>query len=190
MSIETRRARIPTFPALETERLILRELTDADGPWYLVQFSRPETMDGQGYPAPPNLEAAIAEMHEFGVDLLERGAGVRWAWCRKADPTVVIGSGTLLDWEDEPESRAEIGYSLVPDAWGQGFATEALREIHRFAFEVMSLDRIEAFVFTDNQRSLAVLERLGYTKDELLPAHFEDAHGVLRDEWRLSIGRP
>jgi RimJ/RimL family protein N-acetyltransferase len=47
---------------------------------------------------------------------------------------------------------------------------------------VVSLDRIEAFVFTDNQRSLAVLERRGYTKDEPLPAHVEDVHGVLRDE--------
>lgn len=85
---------------------------------------------------------------------------------------------------------AEVGYSLEPAQWGHGYATEALIAIQRFGFEVMGLDRIDALVWVRNDRSIKVLERLGYVREELLRENFEDSTGSLRDEWRLVLSRP
>jgi ribosomal-protein-alanine N-acetyltransferase len=189
MTAEARKALVPTFPVLTTERLVLREFRDDDAPWYLEQFSRPEIVEGQGYAAPVGLAGALDEMHHYGIDLFRAGNGIRWAICPK-DASTPIGSCIFLDWQDEPVARVELGYSLDPAWWGQGFAGEALRAIQRFGFEVMRLQRIEALVWTANERSLKLLDRLGYVREELLHASFEDSTGFLRDEWRLVLTPP
>ena len=188
-----RHARIPTFPALDTERLHLRAFTDDDAPWYLEQFSRPETIEGQGYAPPEDLAGAIQEMHHYGEEPFRERRGIRWAICLRADDGTVspspIGSCALLDWEDGPPARAEIGYSLEPAHWGVGYASEALQAIQRFGFGVMGLDRIEALVWEHNDRSIKVLERLDYAPDELLRDSFRDSTGAMRNEWRYVLTR-
>ena len=100
-----RHARIPAFPALDTDRLHLRAFTDADAPWYLEQFSRPETIEGQGHAPPDGIAGAIEEMRHYGTILFEERRGVRWAICLRAEDGAVspvpIGSCALLDWENE-----------------------------------------------------------------------------------------
>jgi ribosomal-protein-alanine N-acetyltransferase len=189
-----RKARVPTFPELDTERLHLRALTDDDAPWYLTQFSRAETIEGQGYAPPDGIAGAIEEMREYGAVPFEEGRGVRWAICvLGADGTPAptpIGTCALLEWEDEPISRAELGYSLEPAHWGRGYATEAIEAIQRFGFDVMGLDHIEALVWEHNERSIRVLERLGYRRDAFLPESHRDATGTMRNEWRYVLERP
>ena len=194
MTAEARQALVPTFPVLETERLHLREFTDEDGPWYLEQFSRPETIEGQGYAAPADLAAAIEEMHHYGIDMFRAGNGIRWAICLKdaaglpsPTPCTPIGSVILMDWMDEPIARAELGYSLNPAYWGHGYASEAIAAAQRYGFEVMRLQRIEALVWERNERSMRVMERLGYAREELLRESFEDSTGFKRSEWRMVL---
>lgn len=194
MSAQTRKARVPVFPELATERLHLRAFTDDDAPWYLEQFSRPETIEGQGFAAPDGIAGAIEEMHRYGSEPFRQGTGIRWAIClRRPDgtpSTTPVGSCALLDWEDDPAGHAELGYSLEPAQWGHGYATEALRAIQRFGFDVMALDRIDALVWVGNDRSMKVLERLGYVRGELLRESFEDSTGSPRDEWRYTLLDP
>lgn len=57
--------------------------------------------------------------------------------------------------------HASTGYWLCPSVWGRGFATEALREILRFGFEVKNLDRIEAEHLVTNPSSGRVMEKVG-----------------------------
>jgi len=194
VSGEARRARVPVFPVLESERLHLRAFADEDAEWYLEQFSRPETVAGQGYAPPEDLQGAIDEMRHYGTIPFEERRGIRWAICLKEDggrpASTPIGSCALLDWEDGPPSRAELGYSLEPGHWGRGYANEAIETIQRFAFEVMALDRIEALVWDQNERSIKLLERLGYEREELLRDSFPDFTGALRSEWRYVLRRP
>ena len=175
-TFQRRLALIPSFPELDTERLHLRAFTDDDAPWYLEQFSRPETVEGQGYAPPDGLAGAIEEMHHYGDEPFRERRGIRWAICLKgpdgAPAPTPIGSCALLDWEDGPPSRAEVGYSLEPAHWGHGYVSEALQAIQQFGFEVMGLERIEALVWEHNDRSIQVLERLGYARDELLRDSF------------------
>ena len=58
-------------------------------------------------------------------------------------------------------------YSLLPDYWGQGYATEAVRGLIGYAFEELGLHRLEAGVATGNLASIRVLEKAGMTREGL-----------------------
>jgi ribosomal-protein-alanine N-acetyltransferase len=176
----------PTFPELFTERLVLRELTAADAPWYQEHFSRPEIVRGTGFPVPSDLAAAASELRAYVLDLFQQRSGFRWGITTREDAGL-IGSAGLFKWVDGPIHEAEIGYDLEPGAWGRGYMHEALLAILEFAFGRMMLEQVVALVFASNERSGRVLDRLGFVREALLSAHGEDEHGVLRDEWRFVL---
>jgi ribosomal-protein-alanine N-acetyltransferase len=57
--------------------------------------------------------------------------------------------------------RAEIGYALSSAFWNRGIMTEALREVIRFGFEAMELNRIEAKCVDENSASERVMIKCG-----------------------------
>ena len=66
------------FPALQTERLELREITMDDAEWFLAHFSTPEIVYGQGFAAPADIGAAREQLAQYIVDLFANGDGLRW----------------------------------------------------------------------------------------------------------------
>jgi RimJ/RimL family protein N-acetyltransferase len=65
------------------------------------------------------------------------------------------------------DRQVEIGWRLAREAWGQGFATEAAREVVRFAFDASGADlpALISFTATTNEPSRRVMRRLGMTHD-------------------------
>lgn len=63
--------------------------------------------------------------------------------------------------------KAEIYYSLHPDYWGNGYATESVKTVLAFGFQQLQLHRIEAGVATANSASIKVLERAGMQREGL-----------------------
>jgi ribosomal-protein-alanine N-acetyltransferase len=59
----------------------------------------------------------------------------------------------------------EIGWRLVRDAWGQGYASEAARAALADIFAHTDADEVISFTLPTNTRSLAVMARLGLTRD-------------------------
>ena len=74
----------------------------------------------------------------------------------------------------------EVGWTLHPDHWGRGFATEAGAEAIRYAFEDLDLDRIYSCILPGNEASQAVARRLGLELlEERTMAFFPSApHGI------------
>ena len=64
---------------------------------------------------------------------------------------------------------ADLGFALAVEYWGQGFATEAARAMVQFAFENLGVEEVDAICVQANDRSVGVLERLGFGKAECLP---------------------
>ncbi|AVI51570.1 GNAT family N-acetyltransferase [Pukyongia salina] len=62
-------------------------------------------------------------------------------------------------------NRAEIHYSLVPQFWGNGYATETVKAALTFGFNTLHLHRIEAGVAVDNIASVKVLEKAGMQRE-------------------------
>jgi len=89
--------------------------------------------------------------------------------------------------------QAEIGWCIDPAEEGHGYATEAVRELIRIAFEELGLRRLIANAFAANEASWRLMERVGmrrevYTVRESLHRSGEWMDGIgyalLRDEWK------
>jgi [ribosomal protein S5]-alanine N-acetyltransferase len=90
------------------------------------------------------------------------------------------------------------GYWFSPTVWGRGFATEALREILRFGFDVAGLERIEARHVIENPASGRVMEKAGLrhpTPQDLTDRDGDGmVPGIVRHltsaEWRQTSDKP
>jgi len=80
----------------------------------------------------------------------------------------LIGSVGLhnINWV---ERKAELGIMIgEPSFWGQGYGSDAVRQILRIAFEKMNLNRVYLRVFENNPRAIRVYEKCGFQKEGLL----------------------
>ena len=77
--------------------------------------------------------------------------------------------GEILLFGIRPEApQGEIGYWLCEDQQGQGIVTRAARALLAFAFDELGLERIELRCAVENQKSQAIAERLGFTREGTL----------------------
>ena len=95
-----------------------------------------------------------------------------------------------MDWgqlvEDQlPVGEIEIGYFLKRSAWGNGYATEAVERILRFAFEDSPLGEVVAVIDPRNQSSRRVLEKIGFMSTGTRLCYGEDLPGfqIIREDW-------
>lgn len=81
----------------------------------------------------------------------------------KSDDRIIGLFGLTLG--DHKYSRAEIWYIFHPDYWNRGYATESVRAVLDYGFDVLKLHRIEAGCAVDNIGSIKVLEKAGMTRE-------------------------
>jgi [ribosomal protein S5]-alanine N-acetyltransferase len=81
---------------------------------------------------------------------------------------------------------AKLGYAINADHWGHGYATDAARTLVTYGFDRLGLHRITAAVGPDNEPSMAVLERLGFTREGRLRDHVW-TNGAWRDSLLYSL---
>jgi ribosomal-protein-alanine N-acetyltransferase len=171
------------FPPLETERLILRQLTLDDADFVFRHFSDPMVcqylMD-----EPPLTEFAQAQrIIQFYLEPQGKTYN-RWGLIRKTDHQL-IGTCGFHHWEKQ-YFRSEIGYDLTPDAWGKGYMTEALRAVVQNGFERMGLNRIDALVSIENDPSVKLLQKLGFKQEGVLRDYF-CLDGKFYDHYLLAL---
>ena len=67
----------------------------------------------------------------------------------------------LIKREELPD--VDIGFAFLPDYWNRGFASEAAAVVMRHAQETLKLKRIVAITNPDNDASIKLLQRMGFT---------------------------
>lgn len=154
-------------PILETERLRLEPLAAADADYLYPIMGHPEVMAYWDIPEvdDPDLVATIVAGQ---VEAMADGRAVYWAMRTLAEGAFV-GSCDLSEI-DRWHRRAEVGFMLGRDAWGQGYALEAMRAVVAFA-AAGGLRKLTARTHLGNRRSEALLEKLGFSKEGLLRGH-------------------
>lgn len=147
---------------LEGEGLRLREWRERDA-------ESVESPDSPGHFMPPRAEPTDDTFEQWLRHRRERAAfGQATHWCI-ADAGSDRALGEILIIDRSPQERsAELGYQLFPSARGQGVATRAGRVLLAYAFAAEAdggrgLRRMTALSVADNDKSAAVLERLGFT---------------------------
>jgi RimJ/RimL family protein N-acetyltransferase len=80
----------------------------------------------------------------------------------------------------------EIGWMFKREAWGQGLATEAVRAVIAWCFEVLDIKCVAAFIKPANENSHRVAHRLGMTllRSERADSGVEQVFAISRDAWR------
>ncbi len=145
-----------------TDRLGLRPVGPADLDGLCRLNADPEVMrfilDGSTLDheeTAARLAAMQAHWHEhgYGIFVLRwRPTGELIGWAGLATPTFL----------PEVMPAVEIGWRLLRQWWGRGVATEAARDVLRFAFDDIGLDRLLSIRHVDNDASGRVMEKLGF----------------------------
>lgn len=150
------------FINLESERLLLRQITPDDIKEVFELRSNPETMKFIPRPLVTNDEEALAHIKMI-QDKIESNEGINWAITLKPDNKLlgIIGH-YRIKWE---HYRSEIGYMLLPEAHGKGIATEAIQLIVDYGFDKMKMHSLEGVIDPANSASARVLEKNGFVKE-------------------------
>lgn len=180
-----------TLPTLETPRLRLRWLTEADLPALFEVFSDPEVTRYWAWPAYVEPAQAEALLRNIRSSFAARSL-FQWGFTRREDDRVV-GTCTLAELSAE-HRRASIGFALARAHWGRGYGPEAAARMVQFGFEELGLHRLEADADPRNNASIKVLEGLGFQREGLqreryfLNGEVQDAllFGLLRAEWQAA----
>lgn len=152
------------FPILKTQRLILRNISPEDVNALLKLFGNPEVVRFIEMQPIKTIEQANEWLKWMGGAFASKD-GLRWGIT--LEDGTFIGSAGINHWNREAH-HAEISCDINPMHWGHGYGQEAMREIIRFAWEQMHLNRIEASVTKGNHRSVHVMEKIGFKKEGLL----------------------
>lgn len=144
---------------IETERLLLRPWRETDRAPFAAMMADPEVGNWLGRTRTAEESAAWIEAE--AADFARTSLGFL-AIERRSDGAF-LGAAGLLDVEPGMPGApgVEIGWRLVRDAWGRGYATEAARALLADGFGRLSLTAIVAFTADSNVRSRAVMERIG-----------------------------
>jgi len=151
-------------PVLRTERLLLRRWRPQDREPFAELNADPLVMEH--FPAtlsPAESDALIARIES---SFISDGYG---AWAVELPGSVPL-AGFVGLWRQTDERlpfapAVEIGWRLARETWGRGIATEAAAAALEFGFEQAGLDEIVSFTTVANDRSRAVMERLGMRRD-------------------------
>lgn len=181
------------LPTIAAGRVRLRQLVDADVPSLFAVFSDPQVMRYWSSPPMGDVAEARALLADIRASFQQRSL-YQWGVALATDERVV---GTCTLFHIDPRNRrAEIGYALARDYWGQGLMGEALSALIGYAFGSLGLARLEADVDPRNIASIRIVERLGFVREGLLRERWHVAGeaqdsvilGLLRRDWEARTG--
>jgi [ribosomal protein S5]-alanine N-acetyltransferase len=159
------------FPILETSRYLLRALTLEDTIDIFHIMRDPSVTRYLAQHPMNSLEDAARRVQMFRTAFQSRTA-VPWAIYSPAEEKVI---GTCNFWNlNLPHYRAEIGYTLGSEWWGQGVMTEVVSATLTFGFTTMGLYSIEAQIDPENTRSRRLLEKLGFVQEGYFRENYYD----------------
>ena len=146
------------FPLLETERLILRKMTLEDTQDIFEYASDPDMTTYVTWEPHKSIADAISFINSMNQRYEKVGLS-EWGLVYREN-NKFIGTCGYMWWRPD-HARAEIAYALSRKFWNQGLVTEAVKEIIKFGFEKMMLNRIEARCFLENIASEMVMQKVG-----------------------------
>jgi ribosomal-protein-alanine N-acetyltransferase len=156
------------FPVIETERLLLKRITNEDVKEVFELRSNPETMKYIPRPLVKNNQEAFAHIALLDENI-NNNTGINWGITIKGTPKLL---GIIGFYRMQPENyRSEIGYMLLPEFHGKGIVPEAVKRLIEYGFKDLKLHSIEAVIAPENIASEKVLQKCGFVKE----AHFKES---------------
>jgi [ribosomal protein S5]-alanine N-acetyltransferase len=156
---------------LETERLILRQMTLDDAEFILRQVNEPSFIQNIGDRNVRTVEDAQAYISNGSLKSYEKhGFGLYLVLLKETRES--IGMCGLIKRDGLED--VDIGYALLPEFWGKGYAVEAAQAVKEYAKDMIGLKRLVAIVDPVNESSIRVLEKIGLQYEKMLRLSADD----------------
>jgi len=150
---------------IETERLVLTELSDDDAEFVLGLVNEPSFLRYIGDRGVRTLPDAVRYIRQGPVaNYAKYGYGLLRVGLKPAGTPIGICGVLRRDTLPDPD----IGFSLLPAWWARGFAHEAAAAAMTHARETLAVGRVLAITTTDNDPSIRLLAKLGFRFDRLV----------------------
>jgi [ribosomal protein S5]-alanine N-acetyltransferase len=143
---------------IETERLSLREMSEADAGFVLEILNDPGFIRFVGDRGVRTVEEAARYTSERFVESYRQNGFGLWLVEAKDEKAPVGICGLVKRKELDV---VEVGYAFLPPFRARGYASEAASAVAAYARDALALPRLYAVVNPDNAVSIRVLEKLG-----------------------------
>jgi RimJ/RimL family protein N-acetyltransferase len=180
---------MPESLRIITERLLLRSVKLDDAKAIFSYRSDAVSNQFQGW-----IPKTVNDVSDFLKSRVSSTINVTGTWYQlaivKKDDRQLIGD-IGIHFLDEGSHQVEIGYTLHRNEQGKGYAAEALSGTINYLFHELNKHRITASIDPRNEKSIRLVERLGFRKE----AHFRESllingewvddvvYAILKEEW-------
>ena len=156
--------------SIETERLLLRRPRPTDAQVIFQRYaSDREVTRYLSWPTHRSVVDTLAFLSMSDDEWRRWPAGPYLVLSRQNGKPAELVGGTGLLYKSP--TRAETGYVFAKDAWGKGYATESLQAMVDVARQT-GVERLEAICHAEHTPSAHVLEKCGFTREEVHREHF------------------
>ena len=184
----TSSGRNKTHSVIEGKRIFLRHPEESDEAEYLA-LNRRSVSFNRGLASPPTRTEQFA-------NFLERSrneASACFFICRRTD-AAIMGTINLSQIFRGGLQSAYLGYQIGAEFARQGYMTEAIALILRYAFVELKLHRLEANIQPGNLPSIALVKRAGFVKEGFSRRYLKicrrwrdhERWAILAEEWRAT----
>lgn len=181
-----------TPPTLDTDRLQLRAVTDADADAVFAACSNPNVTRFTLFETNQSVDDALGFVRHYARQSYAEQVPDPFAVTLKDDPSGSMVGAVGCHWYNRSHFVMELGYWIAEPFWGRGIATEAGRAAVGYVFDHFPhVRRVQARVIVGNPASARVLDKIGFQFEGTHRAaifrrgQFEDVamFAVLRTEW-------
>lgn len=165
---------------MASERLVVRRFSFDDVARFHAYRNDPEVARYQGWSLPYDLiDAEILGIEMAAAPLFRLGEWTQLAIATAVNPAHIVGDIGIRIEALEP--TAEVGFTIAPEFWRNGYASEALSAVVEHLLGELQLVRAVAFSHQDNDAAHRTLERAGLRfvttdGDELVYYRRRDGH--------------
>lgn len=171
------------MPVIETERLLLREISYKDLEDMYEYSKLPYVGPSAGW-EPHRSIKDTERVIEIFLNKRRYGQLGVFAIVLRSESKMI---GTVELHSYIPGFKAELGYTVNPNYWGKGYATEASIAMLNYGFRKLNLTRIESTTFIDNYPSKRVCEKIGLRFEGIRKKGYLLYNGTIHDVLAFGI---
>ena len=156
---------------LETERLLLRQLSAEDAEFILALVNEPAFIQNIGDRGVRTLDDARSYILKGPVASYARnGFGLYLVVLKETNESIGMCGLVKRDGLDD----VDIGYAFLPKFWSKGYAVESASAVKAYAKDVVGLKRMVAITTPANKASIRVLEKIGLRFEKMIRLSEDD----------------
>jgi RimJ/RimL family protein N-acetyltransferase len=147
---------------LETPRLLLRAAKVSDASFFLTLLN---TSDWLQYIGDRFVKTLVDAERYVKVNIMAHYQVDGFGMLVVTEKTSGCAIGLAGLVKRSQSDTVELGYALMPDSYGKGYANEASKAIINWSFEILGFNKLKAVVNCHNSYSIKVLDQLGFQED-------------------------